>query len=165
MSQPGMTTDLREPSTPRSAQERLSVFAGRWKTTGKAYDSPLGSRADISAVQTYAWLAGGRFLIHRLEGRLGTDEIACIEVIGHDAARDGYRVDSFYNDGKRNQWRLDQYGDTWTLTGDWEAEGESLKVRCTLLLDASHNGVMCRWEHSSDEGRWQTFWDTCMTRA
>jgi hypothetical protein len=156
--------DPRE-AAPQSAQERLSAFAGRWKTTGEAHESPFGPRADLSVVQTYAWLPGGRFLIHRLEGRLGAQEIACIEVIGHDAASRGYRVHSFYNNGTRNEWLLHDGGDTWTLTGVWTLQERTLKVRCAMRFDDERNSVACRWEYCSDGAQWQAFWDTRMTRV
>jgi hypothetical protein len=149
----------------RSAQERLSAFAGRWKTAGEAHDSPFGPRADVSAIETYAWLPGGRFLIHRLEGRLAADEIACIEVVGYDLASDGYSVHSFYNNGTRNVWRLKDDADTWVLTGAWPLRDQTLHVRCTSRFNDTRNAVTCRWEYSRDGADWQAFWDTRMTRA
>lgn len=56
--------------------KRLEVFVGKWNQEGRAYDSPFGSAADISAVETFEWLTGGLFLVHRLEGQLGGVPIA-----------------------------------------------------------------------------------------
>ena len=150
-------------STP-SAQDRLSVFAGRWKMAGQAHESPFGPRADVSAVETYAWLPGARFLIHRLEGRLGPNEIACIEIIGQDSLSDGYRVHSFYNNGTRNEWQLDESNDTWTQRGVWALRDRTLQVRCTARFE-TRNLVTCSWEYSRDGEEWLPFWDTRLRRA
>ena len=144
---------------------RLEGFVGRWNTEGQAYDGPFGALAKISATETYEWLPGGLFLVHRLQGRLGDKEIACLEVIGHDAARESYTVRSFYNDGTENVWQARERDGTWTFVGDWKREDKTLKVRCTAVFKDAGNTLSGEWEYSEDGARWHRFWETKLTRA
>lgn len=144
---------------------RLQVFVGKWNKEGQALDSPFGPAAKVTAVETFEWLPGELFLVHRLDGQLGKDQIACIEIIGSDASNQSYCVHSFYNDGNKNVWQLRERDGTWTLTGDWKIKGEAFKVRCISVLDDTGNIMTGKWEYSSDGSSWQLFWDTKLTRA
>jgi hypothetical protein len=154
----------KQPGKPGPEYRRLDVFVGKWKMEGLQYDGPFGPAAKVSAVETYEWLTGGFFLVHRLDGRLGDAEIACIEVIGQDASSQSYPRQSFYSDGKTNIWRTQEDNGTWTLTGDAPMEDKSLKVRSTTAFSDSGNKMTAKWEYSSDGSRWQTFWDVDATK-
>jgi len=148
-----------------AALKRLTAFVGTWNKKGQAHDGPFGSAAKVTAVETFEWLPGGLFLVHRLEGRLGDMEIACIEVIGYDAASRVYSVHSFYNDGNTNLWQARERGGVWVFTGEWLVKGETLKVRCTASFDDAGNTMTARWEYSRDGKKWRLFWDTTLTRV
>lgn len=138
---------------------RLNVFVGRWKMEGLQRDSPLGPAAEIDAVETYEWLPGGFFLIHRIDGTLGDRELACIEVTGYDASRRLYTLHTFYVDGTSNQWQARELDGTWTYTGTWQATGERMQVRCTQVFNEARNASTSKWEYSTDGSQWQVFWD------
>ena len=141
----------------------LEPFVGRWKMTGHAYESPFGSETDVSADELFEWLTGGRFLIHRLQGRLGDDEMACIEILGRTGNGRAFTAHTFYNDGSSNTWHLEDLGGTWTLTGEWPREGNVLAVRCTIMFaDRTHRRAT--WEYSADRSTWKVFWLTEATR-
>ena len=65
------TDRARLPRAPGPEHERLGPFVGRWTTTGRQYTGPFGPEAEFTATESFEWLTGGYFLIHRLEGRLG----------------------------------------------------------------------------------------------
>jgi Protein of unknown function (DUF1579) len=153
------------PARPGPEHERLGIFAGRWNMQGRALESPFGPAAPITAAQDYEWLAGGLFLVHRLYGRMGGDEIACVEVIGYDPLAGHYTIDSFYNNGTRSVWRLEGDGRTWTISGSWPVDGEKVQARCTTAFDASGRSARGTWEYSRDGVRWQPFWETELSRA
>jgi hypothetical protein len=153
------------PSKRGAAHERLEPFVGKWTTEGNAYDSPFGPAARVTAAESYEWLTGGTFLVHRLQGRLGGREMACLEVIGYDGASEAYPVRSFYNDRTYNLWQA-QPGDTaWTFTGDWQSDGRMLTVRCTLSFGDDGRTRTGRWDYSTDGTRWERFWDTRSVRS
>ncbi|HEX6738032.1 MAG TPA: DUF1579 family protein, partial [Vicinamibacteria bacterium] len=76
----------RTPAAPGAAHRRRELFVGSWKMEGRQHAGPFGPAARITATESFEWLQGGFFLVHRLEGRLESEPIACIEVMGHDAA-------------------------------------------------------------------------------
>jgi hypothetical protein len=85
-------------------------------------------------VETYEWLTGEFFLVHRFEGHVGDGAAGCIEIIGYDAESQSYPTHTFYNNGLANEWRSHERDGTWTLAGDWHMQGKSVKVRCTTAL-------------------------------
>ena len=56
-------------------------------------------------METYEWLAGERFLVHRFEGLVGDKPAVFLEMIGYDAAAGDYAVHTYYNSGLTNEWR------------------------------------------------------------
>jgi Protein of unknown function (DUF1579) len=150
---------------PGAGHQRLNVFVGRWTMEGQQYEGPVGPPAKISAVETYEWLTGEFFLIHRFEGRVGDGEAACIEVIGHDPESQSYPTHTFYNNGLSTEWERRERDGTWTLTGDWRMKDRSMKVRCTTVFSDAGHTMRDKWEHSSDGSNWQTFWDVKASKA
>jgi hypothetical protein len=67
---------------PGAGQQRLNVFVGTWHMEGQQCEGPIGPAANIRAVETYEWLPGEFFLVHRFEGRVGDVEAGCLEIIG-----------------------------------------------------------------------------------
>jgi hypothetical protein len=154
-----------QPSRPGPEHRRLDVFVGKWNMEGEQYEGPVGPAAKVTAVQTYEWLTGGFFLVHRFEGRVGEAEAACIEIIGHDASSRSFFLRSFYNDGKTNEWQAREQDGSWMLTGEWQIGGKAMQVRCTIRFSDAGNTMTGKWEHSSDGSKWQTFWDVRATKA
>jgi hypothetical protein len=105
------------------------------------------------------------FLIHRLSGRLGDKDMACIEIIGADPSSQGYSVRSFYNDGTQNVWTARLRDDNWSLTGDWPQEGKTVNVRCSAVFSAAGKTLSGKWEYSTDGAPWQRFWETRLART
>jgi hypothetical protein len=150
---------------PKHDTERLERFVGRWTTEGHAYEGPFGPAADITAKETFEWLPGGLFLIHRLTGRLGDKDMACVEVIGADPSGEGYTVRSFYNDGTHNVWSAQLRDDNWTLSGAWPREDKAIPVRCSAVFSDSDKSLSAKWEYSAGGAAWQPFWETRLVRT
>jgi hypothetical protein len=160
-----MTESRPAPATPGPGHRRLDAFVGTWMVTGEAFDSPFGSAAPVTALETYEWLTGRFFLMHHLEGRLGDDSMACIEIIGHDAAGQRYPMRTFYNDGRYNEWQAQEHNGGWIVTGEWPVAGKRFKIRCTTVFGDAGASRTAKWEYSSDGAKWQTFWDVKATKA
>ncbi|HEX5725277.1 MAG TPA: DUF1579 family protein [Longimicrobiaceae bacterium] len=147
------------PDTPR-----LEAFAGTWHKVGRALDSPFGPAAAVTAVERFEWLPGGRFLVHRLDGRLGEAEMACIEILGADEQEEGYFAHTYYNDGRQNRWQVEEDGGTWTFRTELTFDGKPFEVRCRMVFEDGGNRLTQKWEYSGGSG-WRLFWDTVLTRA
>ena len=144
---------------PGVGHQRLNVFVGTWHTEGQQCEGPVGPAATIRAVETYEWLPGEFFLVHRFEGHVGDGAAGCIEIIGYDAQSQSYPTHTFYNNGLANEWRSHERDGTWTLAGDWHMQGKSVKVRCTTAFSDAGHTMRSTWEQSSDGSSWETFWD------
>jgi hypothetical protein len=148
-----------------AGMESLQAFVGKWHTEGNQHGGPLGPQASFVAVETFEWLEGGHFLVHRLEGRFGEQPAACVEIIGRSG--DGLSASTFYNDGKTGTWKLSETGGTWTMTGEspQRSGGPPLKLRCTATFEDLGNSLVGKWEQSSDGERWEAFLETRSTKA
>jgi Protein of unknown function (DUF1579) len=139
--------------------QRLNVFVGTWHTEGQQREGPIGPAASIRALETYEWLPGEFFLVHRFKGRVGDGEAECIEIIRYDAQSQSYPTHTFYNNGLANEWQSHERDGTWTLAGDWHMQGKSVKVRCTTAFTDAGHAMRRTWEQSCDGSSWETFWD------
>jgi hypothetical protein len=131
---------------------------------GQQFAGPNTPAASISALQTYEWLPGGQFLVHRFDGQIGDAQAACAEVIGFDPDRGCYRAHTFYNNGQMNVWDIEYRNDRWLARGDWNAGARPLKVRCTTTFVDNGKTMKSKWEHSTDGLQWQAFWDVSATK-
>lgn len=168
MAHPRAETSGKQPDTsprhsatyaaPDAEHERLDAFVGKWHMEGQQLSGPAGPAAPISAIQTYEWLPGGQFLVHRFEGHVGNAPAACIEVIGFEPERRCYRAHTFYNNGQTNVWDIEHRDGQWRTLGDFNASGRQMKVRCTTTFADDGKTMNGTWEHSSDGSSWQAFW-------
>jgi hypothetical protein len=142
-----------------SAIKRLDVFAGKWILEGEQYAGPVGPEAEVDAVETYEWLQGGKWMVHRFDGHVGKVPAACIEIIGYDAQAGSYPSQTFYDNGILNKWNASVRDRTWIVTGNWDLQGKVVKVRCTTTFNEAGDGRAAKWESSADGVTWDTFWD------
>jgi hypothetical protein len=155
-------TESTKPPQPSAEHRLLDAFVGTWTTEGHQLEGAGGPAATITATQTYEWLSGGFFLVHRFDGRVGSGDASCIEIIGYDSKTGSYPVHTFYNNGVTNQWQCHKNGGTWSLTGSWS--GNLMQVRCTTVFQNHGDTMVSKWESSSDGATWRTFWDVKATK-
>jgi hypothetical protein len=157
-----MTTHTTKPAAGREA---LLPLVGKWHTEGAQLEGPLGPAAPFVAVETFEWLDGGHFLVHRLDGRFGKQPAACIEIMGKDS--EGLFAQTYYNDGNVNKWRIvQQGGEKLVLTGEWPSGSATpFKVRYTMTFTEAGNVLEGNWEQSHDGADWRVFLEARATRA
>ena len=143
---------------------RLDLFLGTWRTTGRQYECPFGPTGSLVALETYQWLSGERFMIHRLDGRIDDDPLACIEIISNDATRAACLVRSYYDDGGSNEWQLVEQEGAWRLDGHWPQAGNLIAVRCTIWFQNGGNTRAAKWEYSQGGESFQPFWEATSSK-
>ena len=145
--------------------EGLQPLVGKWHTEGRQHASPFGPAAAFVAVETCEWLHGGQFLIHRMEGHFDRQAAACVEVLGKGA--DGRLfAQSFYQDGRRNEWLVEADRQVVKISGTWaQGAGEPLRVRYTATFEDAGNTLVAQWEQSRDGQDWQLFIESRATKA
>ncbi|HVH04472.1 MAG TPA: DUF1579 family protein [Myxococcota bacterium] len=137
----------------------LDRLVGTWRLEGRQLEGPFGPAVPVAARETYEWLAGDKFLVHRFEGTVGGAPAACIELISHDDARGVYPRVSYYNDGAVREWESREKDGTWIVTQAGRAEPGEPRTRCTLELGDGGRTMTENWEYSNDGLTWRTFWD------
>jgi hypothetical protein len=70
----------------------LDRLVGTWNTKGEIKASPYGPAGKIIGTDTYEWLPGGFFLVHRVDVRMGDQKNESIEIIGYDALSKTYPI-------------------------------------------------------------------------
>ncbi len=146
-----MTND----NKPAKAVADLEPFLGTWRNTGTLYDETGKEAGRMNAIDHYEWLEGGFFMLHRVEGRLGHDDIRVLEVIGVQH-KGGDVIARFYDnrgmtggqtnildgksfsvDGPRQRFRGQFDDDFQTLEGLWEMadDGKTWRPWMKIVLE------------------------------
>lgn len=165
MSQKPIETKNQSPKpslTPSAEHKRLEVFVGKWKHEGQSYgegqskENPYDSAVKWTSEETYEWLSGGFFLVHRFDALLGGKEFKGIEIIGYDASSQSYFVQFFDNSGNRPTYLASVSEDTWTFTGEAQ--------RATVLFSDDNNTMTIHWDWKTDGENWLPLCDRKATK-
>jgi Protein of unknown function (DUF1579) len=147
------------PATPDPETRRLEVLVGRWNSEGRTVPGPSEPAIRITGTDTYEWLAGGFFLVHRVDVCVGGEHVEVLELIGpYDHPERSYPMRSFDNQGNYATMtaRVDDDG-VWTFTGASE--------RATLTIGDDGTTMTARWERSDDGSTWRHWMDMRFTKA
>lgn len=130
---------------PKHGPADLDVLVGRWRTRGSTIEGPTGPPARIEALDTYEWLPGRHAVLHRVDARVGNQEVVGAEIIGYDPGRRAYRSQYFDSEGPTAYtatlsegndglvWRM-QSADT-RFTGTFDDDGDTIVGHWELLRE------------------------------
>jgi hypothetical protein len=141
------------------------MFLGKWTQVGEAQASPYGPAGKLTSTDTYEWLPGGFFMLHRWEARQGAVESKGTEILGYDARNRVYRSHVFDNFGNSASYKFTLQGNTWTVTGDSEVAGKPLKERVTAVFGNPATSFSLKAEYSTDGATWLPNLSLTSTRA
>lgn len=96
----------------------LNEFVGIWDTDGMVIEGPEGQPVKFKGTDTYEWLPGGYFLLHRFEASMPDGNITGIEVIGHDTKNNAYTMHSFDSRGNADVMEGQFEMESWTFVGE-----------------------------------------------
>lgn len=137
-----------KPTAASAELEALNLFVGVWNTEGEMRIGPSGQPAKFRATDTYEWLPGGHFLLHRIDANMPDGKIQGIEIIGYDRENNSYPMHSFDSSGNAGVMQARLGKDTWTFAG----EG----VRFTGGFRDNGKVFAGIWEvHPGDGAAWQ----------
>lgn len=144
--------------TPRQgiAQKRLEPFVGRWETRGQVLPDASGAAAEIVGTDTYEWMPGRFFLLHRVDVRIGGERVEALEVIGWDLESGTYFMHSFDSQGNTGTMHASVRDGTWTFEGDTE--------RFTGTFADGGAAITGRWERR-EGAEWVPWMDVRLTKA
>jgi Protein of unknown function (DUF1579) len=137
--------------------ERLEVLVGRWNSAGRTVPGPSEPAIRITGTDTYEWLAGGFFLVHRVDVRMGDEKVEVIELID-DPSDSSYPMRSFDSQGNFVTMTARVRNDgVWTFTG--------ASQRAALTIGEDGTTMTARWERSDDGTSWRHWMDMWFTRT
>jgi hypothetical protein len=135
---------------PKPAEEhkRLGIFVGHWDTEGEVFESEHGPAAKIRATDTYEWMEGGFFLIHRATAIIGGQPpVHNLEIISYDPVRDTYPIRYFSSNGNHGAYEgTARYNGTWTYTGPTAC--------ATVTIGNGGDTIQAGWKKQSEDGAW-----------
>ncbi|WP_141585216.1 DUF1579 family protein [Actinomadura sp. WMMA1423] len=144
---------------PRSENQRLNALVGRWRSQGCTAATAIEPAIRIAGSDTYEWLAGEHFLIHRVDVRMNEEHVEVIEMIGpYDPASRTYPMRSFDNQGNfATMWASVDDRGVWTFAGETE--------RATLVIAEDGESMAAEWERTDDGSNWRHWMDMSFVRA
>ena len=128
--------------------KKLNFLIGKWHTKGEILQGAPTSSTDIRGTDTYEWVAGGFFILHRVDVFMGNEKTEAIEIIGYDAGRKSYFMKSF-----------DSQGDSITMYAVLEKPGVfkfgDNKMRSVLTVKKGGSSMTAKWELSENGKAWK----------
>ena len=148
---------------PSAAHKRLKAFIGTWHAEGTSYGGEEQDAADPRAAgvpwksdESYEWLLGCFFVLHRWDAQIGKDEFKGAEIIGYDEAEGGYFTHMFDNAGHHPEYRASVDGDVWSFT---EAQ-----TRATATVQEGGDKMTFNWEWKNVGRKWLPLCDRVAVR-
>jgi hypothetical protein len=151
------TQASQHPPKPDPALKLLDAFVGKWNTEGQIKESPFGPAGKLIGTDTYEWLAGGFFLIHRVDVRMGDQKNESIELISYNASSNTYPMHSFDSQGNITVMKANVADNTWTFTGE--------AMRFTGVFSQDGKSISGKWEYLGDDSKWHHWMDVKLTKA
>jgi len=149
---------LSKQNAANSHLERLNVFVGTWKTEGEMRSTPSAKHVGFTAADTYEWLPGGYFLMHRFDADMPDGNVKGIEVIGYSPESMTYPMYSFDSMGNMSIMQASVEGIKWAFTG------EDIRFTGGFRDDAKIFAGF--WEIRSGEGaHWQPWMDVTLKKV
>ncbi|WP_310489355.1 DUF1579 family protein [Chamaesiphon sp. VAR_69_metabat_338] len=136
--------------------QRLHLFVGKWKTEGETHARADAPAVKVAFMDTYEWMPGKFFLVHRADGQIGNEQLNTLEFIGYDPSSQTYTCHSFDSRGNSDLFQATLRDHTWTI------EGKS--SRFTGVFTSTGSTLTGKWEQSSDGVNWLPWMDVKLTK-
>jgi hypothetical protein len=128
--------------------KKLNFLIGKWHTQGEILQGASDSSKDIRGMDTYEWISGEFFILHRVDVFIGNDRTEAVEIIGYDESRKSYFMQSF-----------DKQGDSITMFAVLEKSGVlkfgDNKMKATLRINKNRSSMSAKWELAENGKTWK----------
>ena len=151
-----MSAENARPPEPTPEHRLLDAFVGTWRTEGRMEAGPLGPAAAIRGTDRYEWLPGGFFLVHRVDVRMGDEQVNTIEIIGWDPESRTYPMRWFDGRGGSGTYHAAFRDGAWTFAGETE--------RFTGRFAADGGTISGTWERTEDGSEWLPWMEINLTK-
>jgi len=137
---------------PATELELLSVFVGNWHAEGDSYgdhqseDYPYASAVRWVSDESYEWMSGNYFLIHRWQASVGAQTFKGLEIMGYDVARKEFFTRMFDNGGSATKYKVINKDDTWKFSEPF--------TRSSVLFSDNNNLMTFQWQWRHEGSDW-----------
>ncbi|WP_222263455.1 DUF1579 family protein [Modestobacter marinus] len=134
-------------------QHPFAALLGRWQTTGTVLDDAGAPAVAVEGTDEYELMVGDRWVVHRVDVRLGPDRARALELIGdHDPQARTWAMHAFDADGSYSLMRASRRPDgSWLFAAD--------EVRAGLRVHADGRSMSATWERWMPPDRWLRWMD------
>lgn len=146
-----------EAARPNSALKPLSVLVGTWSTTGT---HPLVPGTTFHGRTSFAWMAGGAFLIMQSE----IDELeipSAIAIFGTDDATGECSMLYFDERGVSRRYEVSLQDNVWT----WWRNAPGFAQRCATTIAPDGRTMASRGQYSRNGTDWEPDLELTYTRV
>lgn len=139
----------------------LKVFIGKWHHEGKSYadgqdkDNPLASVESWKSDESYEWLAGNFFIVHKWNAMVGKNPFIGTEIIGYDKKKNQYFSHHFDNSGFHPNYNATVKDNIWKFNEP--------NTRVEITINNS-NSMTLKWEWRKDNIDWLPLCDRTASR-
>jgi len=134
----------------------LEPLLGRWRTSGTVFAEAGAQVMTVNGTDEYEWMAGGHWVIHRVDVMMGDDHTQALELIGDPSADGTFTMRAFDASGAF---------DTMALTVDglvFHTQGDG--ARNTLTVAPDGRSMATVWERQADDKSWFRWMDVSFAR-
>jgi hypothetical protein len=124
----------------------LEPLVNKWRTSGHVYDASGSEVMRIEGTDEYEWMAGGRWVIHRVDVMMGDDRTQALELIGEPGGDGTFTMRAFDASGAFDTMTLVVRGRTFHAQGDG--------VRNTLTVNDDGSAMAAVWERQAEDKSW-----------
>jgi hypothetical protein len=143
-----MAKNKRSLTKPSGQIRKLNFLIGNWHTKGEILQVPPNSSKEIRGMDTYEWISGGFFILHRVDVFMANERTEVIEIIGYEKSIKSFFMKSF-----------DNHGEATVMYAVLEKPGVlkfgDKKMKTTLTVNKSGNSMIAKWELSENGKTWK----------
>jgi hypothetical protein len=137
--------------------KQLNKFVGKWNTSGRIPSTDKTPEVEVKGTDTYEWLPGEFFLLHKVDVHIGDERNQTLEVIGFDTQPNEYTMQYYDNKGESGKMKASIKKDIWTFEND--------KLRFTGTFKDNDNEFSGTWEQSENATTWTKMMDINLVKA
>ena len=136
--------------------QALDLLVGIWTTRGVTIATENEPAVGFSGTDSYEWIEGGHFLLHRVDVEMGGTPVVGVEIIGYDASSGAYRTSFMDVAGNATAYEARLVGREWTMA--------SATDRFAGTFAIYGKSMAGRWQRKRANGDWAPWMDMTLTK-
>jgi hypothetical protein len=142
---------------PGPKHKQLEPLIGDWRTSGSTIATASEPAIEFNGTDSYEWLEGGFFVLHRVDVLLGGQPVKGVETIWYDPPSGAYRTHFVDVGGNTSAYEVRLDGRTWTMASQSE--------RFSGSFSEDRKTLSGRWERKGGGSNWELWMDVTLMRV